>query len=96
MSEISIVAHIDLKPGRRAALMPVLAALVEGSRAEAGNISYELTARLDNENALTVLERWASRQAIDQHGQSPHFQAFVKAIEGQADRLEIIELGKIM
>ena len=92
MSEIRIVAELDIKPGQRETLMPVLEKLVAGSRAEAGNRMYDLTENRDNPNHLFVIETWASEQAIAEHNATAHFQAFVAAIEGKVNKLVITKL----
>lgn len=96
MSVVHIVAHIELKPEFKEELTPIFRALVDGSRAEAGNVSYLLTESLENPASLTVIECWESPEAITTHGNTPHFQAFAKAMEGKATKLEIIQLKKLM
>lgn len=96
MSDIRIVAEMVLKPGQRDALMPVLHTLVSGSRAEAGNRGYDLTFNLENADHLFVIEAWASEEAIAEHNVSPHFQAFVKAIDGKAEKLTVNKLKQLL
>ena len=71
MSEIRIVAELEVLPQHREELMPVLQALVDGSRGEAGNIAYDLTEDLSNVCHFFVIETWASQQAIDEHNATP-------------------------
>ncbi|MDD4702526.1 MAG: putative quinol monooxygenase [Desulfovibrio sp.] len=95
MSEIRIVAEMEVLPEHRDALMPVLQALVDGSRGEAGNISYELTQDLSNVYRFFVIETWASQQAIDEHNVTPHFRTFVAFTEGKLKHMSINLLKKV-
>ena len=95
MSEIRIVAELEVLPQHREELMPVLQALVDGSRGEAGNIAYDLTEDLSNVCHFFVIETWASQQAIDEHNVTPHFTAFVAFTEGKLKHLAITLLKKV-
>lgn len=95
MQEVRIVAELDLKPGHSKELLPVLKALVDSSRAEAGNRVYDLTQKLDNPDHFVVIETWVSEKALEEHMATPHFQAFAKAVDGKAERLNIIKLRDV-
>lgn len=92
---IHIVAEIKIKPEFRDALMPVLQELVAGSRMEGGNISYDITEALDTPGRFYAVEIWASEQAIKEHGDTPHFQNFVKAIKDKSEKVEIVKLHNL-
>ena len=94
--EIRIVAEMLLKPGCWEALLPTLRTLVDGSRAEPGNSMYDLTESLDNPDHLFVIETWASEEAIAEHNVSPHFQAFVRGIEGKTERMTVSKLKLLL
>ncbi|MCD8079147.1 MAG: antibiotic biosynthesis monooxygenase [Bacteroides sp.] len=88
---ITIVAKAIVKEGKREAFIQAIQAMIEGSRAEEGNISYNLFEDLDNENVLTFMEQWKSMEAIDFHNRTPHFQSGVAAI---GDLMESMEITK--
>lgn len=92
MDSIKIIAEIKLKPECREELIPVLKALVKGSRAEEGNKSYVLTENIDCIGHFFVVEEWESAKAIEEHNMTSHFKAFVAAIEGKAQELRITKL----
>ncbi|MDL2286591.1 antibiotic biosynthesis monooxygenase [Desulfococcaceae bacterium OttesenSCG-928-F15] len=93
---IQIVAHIELKPGFREELMPVLKTLVEESRKEEGNIAYDLYENLKKPDKFVMIETWASREAIDAHSKMPHYLDFGKALQNKTERLEINLLKKTL
>ncbi|MDO5639375.1 MAG: putative quinol monooxygenase [Neisseria sp.] len=92
---IKIVATIMAKPEYRQELLGCFQPLIQASREEAGNLSYDLHEALDNPNRLVFIEHWQSQAAIDEHNASEHFQTFVKAIEGKTDSVEITLLQEI-
>lgn len=91
---IQIVAHIELKPGTREELMPVLKTLVEESKKEEGNIAYDLFEHLKNPDKFVMIETWASKEAIDAHSKMPHYINFGKALHDKTEKLEINFLKK--
>ena len=66
--------------------------LVEGSRAESGNVAYELLEDSDDANHLFFLETWASDEALQNHNQTPHFQEFMELARGKTRENRITRL----
>lgn len=95
MSNIKIVALITVKPEFRDELAAEFTQLVKASRAEAGNNSYDLHQEIDRPNRFVFIENWKSQAAIDAHNASEHFQAFVRAIDGKTEHLEIVLLDEL-
>ncbi len=86
---ITIVAKAIVKEGQREAFIQAVQPMIEGSRAEEGNISYDLFEDLDHANVLTFIEQWKSPEAIDLHNRTPHFQRGVAAIGNLMESMEI-------
>ncbi len=95
MSELKIVAAIVVKKEFNEELMPVFQTVVNETRKEAGNISYELHRDINNPDKFIILEVWKSQDAIDLHNASAHFKAFVQSIEGKTESLTIDIIEKI-
>ncbi|WP_191556065.1 putative quinol monooxygenase [Metabacillus idriensis] len=51
--------------------------LVAASRAESGNISYDLMKDTEQDGAYTMVEVWESAEAVAAHNSSEHFTSFV-------------------
>ncbi len=83
--ELVIVAHVTIKPEFKDDMMKAFEGVVEGTRKEAGNISYILYQDVNNPLKFTFVEIWKSQAAIEAHNSSAHFQEFAKAIDGKAD-----------
>ena len=92
---IKIVATLAVKPAHRAELLAVFRDLVAKSRAEAGNLRYDLHQDLNDENRFVFFENWRDRAAVDSHNASAHFQNFLKAIDGKTDALEIVLMEEL-
>ena len=71
-SEINLVASLIALPGKEGELRGVIRGLVTPSRNERGCRRYDLYAS-NNQGKFIVLETWESRQALDEHMQTPHF-----------------------
>ncbi|GHU35643.1 hypothetical protein FACS1894105_04710 [Clostridia bacterium] len=68
-----IVAKNTLKPGKTVDFKAAAKELIEKSRAEAGNISYDLYEDVSNPDVLTFIEHWKDQAAIDFHSSQSHF-----------------------
>ena len=95
MSELKIVAKIILKEEFRKEIETVLHTVVDGTRKEEGNVSYDLHQDVKNPLEYTLIEVWKSQDAIDLHNETAHFKAFVAAIQGKIDGLEISVIKKV-
>ncbi|MDH3261975.1 MAG: antibiotic biosynthesis monooxygenase [Acidimicrobiia bacterium] len=86
---VRVVAHLRAQEGKGAALGEALKGLIDPTRAEPGNISYELLASLDDERNFTFVEEYQDGDALDAHMKSPHVAAAMAAmpelVEGGLD-----------
>jgi quinol monooxygenase YgiN len=73
--KVDVVAHIHAKPNCEHALREVLESFVAPTRKEEGCIRYDLFCDLDDSTKFTFIEEWASREALEKHGQSAHIAA---------------------
>lgn len=71
-----IHAHLQVKPEQQQAFLEESHILIQASRAEAGNISYELMKSTEQEGHFTMVETWKDAEAIAAHNSSAHFTAF--------------------
>lgn len=89
MAELKIVASITLKSEYKDELLKELHTIVDETRKEAGCIAYNLHQDTKNPLKYIILEAWKSQQAIDEHNDSHHFKAFVKAVDGKIEGLTV-------
>ncbi|SMF49101.1 putative quinol monooxygenase, partial [Pseudogulbenkiania subflava] len=67
MSDFYVLAVLYAKPGREDELRENLAALVEPSRKDEGNLRYELFVQQDDPRRFVFVEHWASPEAQHKH-----------------------------
>jgi quinol monooxygenase YgiN len=73
---IIIHAHFQINPEKEEAFLEEMNSLVEASRAEDGNISYDLLRPTDKVQAYTMVEIWKDTAAVEAHNASSHFTSF--------------------
>jgi quinol monooxygenase YgiN len=67
-----IVGTVKLPEGRLDAARPIMASMIEASRAEAGCLEYSYAEDVLDPGLIHVKERWTDREALDQHFKSAH------------------------
>ena len=90
MANIKIAATIAVKPEHRAELAAVFSELVAASRAEAGNLRYDLHQDIADENRFVFFENWRDQAAVDSHNASEHFTALVPRMVELSDSAPVI------
>lgn len=73
LSEVCVVVALQGKPETGGAIADALQRCVGPSRAEVGCHFYTTYRDNDHPDRVWVIERWASREAIDRHNQTAHF-----------------------
>jgi len=81
MSEVVVVGSFTARPGKEAEALEAFSALVEPTHGEEGCILYALHQGADDPTRLAFVERWASRQALDDHLASPHIRAVLARVD---------------
>ncbi|MDL2215285.1 antibiotic biosynthesis monooxygenase [Dysgonomonas sp. OttesenSCG-928-M03] len=95
MTELRIIATIVVKAEYKKEVLLAIHNVVDETRKEEGNISYELHENVNNHLEYTIFEVWKSQEAIDLHNASTHFDEFKKAIDGKIDGLKIDVIRKV-
>ena len=81
---IRIVATFHVRPDAVEEFRALAGELVEGSRAEDGNIAYDLCVARDDAASFVVLEVWRDDAASESHNASAHFTTLVPRMVGLA------------
>ncbi|MYL34929.1 antibiotic biosynthesis monooxygenase [Pontibacillus yanchengensis] len=71
-------AHFQIDPTKEQEFLEEIRSLIEKSRVEEGNISYNLMKDIEKENTYTMVEVWEDQESVERHGNSSHFTAFVE------------------
>ena len=73
MAEIVIVAIIKVKEGSEAEAEQSLRKAIDGTHADdEGCLRYALHRSMLDPQQFVMIEKWASQEALDAHGKSPH------------------------
>jgi len=67
-----IIGTVRLPAGRLDVARPIMASMVEASRAEAGCLEYSYAEDVVDSGLIHVKERWTNRAALDEHFKSSH------------------------
>jgi quinol monooxygenase YgiN len=89
MNEQHQIAVLYAKPGRENALRDNLVALVAPSRAEEGNLRYDLYRDANDPRRFVFIEAWASPEAQRRHHEhGPHIRHFHANGDADVERRE--------
>jgi quinol monooxygenase YgiN len=69
---VYIVTHVDLIPPKKDDGIAALKEVIAPSRAEPGNLRYELLQQASRANHLTLVEIWRDRKALEAHEMAAH------------------------
>jgi quinol monooxygenase YgiN len=75
--ELQVIARYTLAPGNEDEVLALLPQLAAATRAEPGNLGFEIYRGTEDPNAVILLERYASREAFAAHRESAHFKELV-------------------
>ena len=87
---VFVVAAIEVKPGKRAEFIEIFKSNVPNVIVEDGCIFYEPVVDFDSgidiqapmgENVMTVVEKWASIDALRAHLQAPHMATYREQVK---------------
>lgn len=76
MSEVVVVVLSRAKPGRAQEGLAAYAELAAATHAEEGCTAFALHRDPADAERIVLVERWASREALDAHLGTPHIAAF--------------------
>ena len=93
---VILIARLKVKPDKIDDLKKAALAIVDRSRAEAGNINYDIHQSIEDETLFFWHETWASKAAIDEHFATPFFGEFFAAVQDCAEEPPQINLTKMI
>ncbi|WP_299247882.1 putative quinol monooxygenase [uncultured Lacinutrix sp.] len=91
-SYLTIVARILVKEEHRAFVKTELLKLLDVTRAEEGNISYDLHQDNDNPNFFIFHEKWVNRELWQKHMGNKYLAHYLKVTEGKVDEFILNEM----
>jgi quinol monooxygenase YgiN len=76
---VFVISHVDVAPNTAAPTL--LTQLAEASRAEAGNLRFDVVQHAARANHFTVVEQWRSAAALDEHASASHTRRYRDALQ---------------
>jgi len=73
---IYIIATNRVKPENREAYIKGAKEVVAETQKEKGCVYYENHVSINDPNLFVVVERWESREDVDEHSRAPHLKAW--------------------
>ena len=86
---VKIVAILTARPGRAAELRSLLDGMIIPSRAEPGNLRYDLWQDQTDPARFVLDELYVDGDAVVAHRASPHFQNYASVIADLAERTAV-------
>jgi len=83
---IILTAIVKAKPGQEEAVKKVLLGMVEPTRKEPGCLCYNLHQSKSDKTQFMFYEQWASKEAIDAHGKTPHMKALGGKLKDKTEK----------
>jgi quinol monooxygenase YgiN len=73
MTQVQLIARHTIQRGREQEVLRLLSEFIEAARAEPGNLAFDAYLRMGDDRSYVLLERYASREALAAHRETPHF-----------------------
>jgi quinol monooxygenase YgiN len=80
--QVTLIPFFTIKPGYLEAVRGAQLSAVEPTRAEPGNLDYDLYQSLDDPSVLFFYENWVDQSVLDEHMTTPTFQ---RVVRGEVD-----------
>jgi quinol monooxygenase YgiN len=78
--KVVVVATIQVKPGNEDEALAAFTASIPPTHEEDGCLGYALHRDLEDPTRFVFVEQWASAEALDAHGRTPHLKALFGAV----------------
>ena len=90
VNSVKSIAVFTAKPGKAEALQSLLSSMVAPSRAEEGNLNYDLYQDQGSADRLVLDESYVSHAAVDSHRMTLHYRNYLAKVNELADRTVMI------
>ena len=77
---------VKAKAGKGNAVKEALSSLVEPTRKEPGCLCYNLHQSKSDPTQFMFYEQWASKEALDAHGKTPHMRALGGKLKDRTEK----------
>jgi quinol monooxygenase YgiN len=89
-NHVKIMAVLTARPGKAEDLRALLDGMLAPSRAEPGNLRYDLWQDQADPARFVLDELYAGSEAVAAHRATPHFQSYLSAVNDLAERSALV------
>ena len=79
---ITVLARLKAKDGMQEMVKAGCLSLVEPTKSEEGCLVYDFHQDTEDPASFMFYEQWVSKEALDEHLQTPYLQAFIAKADG--------------
>ena len=87
---VKVIGILTARPGKADELRALLEGLIAPSRAEPGNLSYDLWADQNDPSCFVLNELYEDSAANSAHRATPHYQEYLSKINDLASRSALV------
>jgi len=89
MKTVITIMHLKTAPEKRMNILKTIHAMIGPTNAQPGCLHCELFGSTQNDDQLLLLEKWDSRECLEQHIQSDEFRKVMAAMDSACEQPEI-------
>jgi len=79
-AQVVVAATVQVKPESQDQALTALTTAIQATHGEDGCIAYALHRDTQDPTRFVIVEKWATQEALEQHGETPHLKALFGAL----------------
>lgn len=79
-AQVIVAATVQVKPESQDEALAAITTAIEATHGEDGCVAYALHRDRDEPTRFVIIEKWATPEALKEHGETPHLQALFGAL----------------
>jgi quinol monooxygenase YgiN len=93
MNMVITILHLKAAPEKRLNIIKTIHAMIGPTKAQSGCLHCELFGSTQNDDILTLLEKWESHETLNQHIKSEEFLKVLAAMDTACEQPQISFYG---
>lgn len=93
---LKVIAEFFIKETELDFVIKGLKPAVNATRNESGNISYEVFQDTEDPTHLTFVEEWQSKEVLDKHMETPHFNQLIEDVTKSQAQEPVIKIYTLL
>jgi quinol monooxygenase YgiN len=80
IAQVVVAATVQVKPESQDEALTAITTAIEATHGEDGCLAYALHRDRDEPTRFVIVEKWATPEALTEHGETPHLKALFGAL----------------